>query len=59
MDRGDGWATVHGVTKSQTQLSDGARTNAHKRTHTHTHAHTGDEILNTVAGTKCPKNVMT
>ena len=22
MDRGDSWATVHGVTKSQTQLSD-------------------------------------
>ena len=22
MDRGDWWATVHGVTKSQTQLSD-------------------------------------
>ena len=25
MDRGDWWATVHGVTKSQTQLSDQAQ----------------------------------
>ena len=30
MDRGSWWATVHGVPKSQTQLS----------THTHTHTHT-------------------
>ena len=32
MDRGAWWAIVHGVAKSQTQLS--ART--HKHTHTHT-----------------------
>ena len=31
-DRGAWWATVHGVTKSLTQLS--------KHTHTHTHTHT-------------------
>ena len=30
MDRGDWWATVHGVAKSQTRLS------AHAHTHTHT-----------------------
>ena len=33
MDRGAWWATVHGVAKSQTQLSD-------SHTHTHTHTHT-------------------
>ena len=33
MDRGAWWATVHGVAKSQTQLSD-------FHTHTHTHTHT-------------------
>ena len=32
MDRGDWWATVHGLAKSQTQLS--------THTHTHTHSHT-------------------
>ena len=32
MDRGTWWATVHGVTKSQTSLNDS--------THTHTHTHT-------------------
>ena len=36
MDKGVWWATVHGVKKSQTQLS-----NTHTHTHTHTHAHTG------------------
>ena len=35
MDRGAWWATVHGVTKSQTGLS--------PHTHTHTHTHTGSE----------------
>ena len=34
MDRGAWWTTVHGVAKSQTQLSDWACT------HTHTHTHT-------------------
>ena len=34
MDRGAWWATVHGVAKSQTWLSDQAHT------HTHTHTHT-------------------
>ena len=38
MDGGAWWATVHGVTKSQTRLSD--FTPAHKYTHTHTHTHT-------------------
>ena len=33
MDRGAWWATVHGVAKSQTQLS------VHTHTHTHTHTH--------------------
>ena len=32
-DRGDWWATVHGVTKSQTMTE-------HPHTHTHTHTHT-------------------
>ena len=32
-DRGDWWATVHGVTKSQTMTE-------HPHTHTHTHIHT-------------------
>ena len=27
MDRGAWWATVHGITKSRTQLSDGAAAN--------------------------------
>ena len=36
MDRGAWRATVHGVTKSQTQLS----THAHTHTHTHTHTQT-------------------
>ena len=35
MDRGDWWVTVHGGTKSQTQLSD-----SYTHTHTHTHTHT-------------------
>ena len=35
MDRGAWWATVHGVAKNQTQLSD-----SHTDTHTHTHTHT-------------------
>ena len=34
MDRGAWWATVHGVIKSQTQLSS-------KHTHTHTHTYEG------------------
>ena len=34
IDRGAWWATVHGVTKSQTPL------NTHVQTHTHTHTHT-------------------
>ena len=29
MDRGDWWATIHGVTKSQTRPSDLARMHAH------------------------------
>ena len=35
MDRDFWWATVHGVTKSWTQLSD-----SHTHTHTHTHTYT-------------------
>ena len=35
MDRGTWWDIVHGVTKSQTQLS------AHTHTHTHTHTNIG------------------
>ena len=38
MPRGTWLATAHGVTKSQTPLSD----NTH--THTHTHTHTNDQI---------------
>ena len=33
MDRGDSQVTVHGVTKSQTQLSTHVRTRAHTHTH--------------------------
>ena len=36
MDRGAWWATVHKVTKSQTQLK---RLNTHTHTHTRTHTH--------------------
>ena len=36
MDRGAWWATVHGVTKSPTQLSTCACTHTHTHTHTHT-----------------------
>ena len=39
MDRGTWWATVCGVTKSQTQLS------THAHTHTHTHTHTGLSLI--------------
>ena len=38
MDRGVWWATVHGIAKSQTQLS------THVRVHTHTHTHTDTHI---------------
>ena len=38
LDRGAWQATVHGVSKSQTQLNDlSARTHTHARTHAHTH----------------------
>ena len=37
MDRGAWQATVHGVTKSQTQPRDLAHTHIHTHTHTHTH----------------------
>ena len=40
MDRGAWWATVHGVAKTQTQLSDPERAHTHTHTHTHTHIHT-------------------
>ena len=42
MDRGAWWATVHGVTKSWTWLSDWVHAHActRVRTHTHTHTHT-------------------
>ena len=38
MDRGAWWATVQGVTKTQTWLSSHVRMHTH--THTHTHKHT-------------------
>ena len=47
MDGGAWWATVHGVSKSQTRLSTHAhargcaRTRAHTHTHTHTHIKLG------------------
>ena len=44
MDRGASWATVHGVTKSQTQLSD-SYLHTHTHTHTHTHAHTNPQWI--------------
>ena len=37
MDRGAWRATVHGVTKSQTQLSTCVHTHTHAHTRTHTH----------------------
>ena len=37
VDRGAWWVTVHGVTKSQTWMSNWARTCTHAHTHTHTH----------------------
>ena len=39
MDREAWWATVHSITKSQSQLS-----TAH--THTHTHTHTQNNFIN-------------
>ena len=39
-DRGAWLATVHGVTNSQTQLTDKAHVYAHTHTHTHTHTYT-------------------
>ena len=41
-DKGAWWATVHGVAKSGTRLSDctHACTHTHARAHTHTHTHT-------------------
>ena len=37
MNRGACWATIHGVTKSQTQLSTHICTHTHTHIHTHTH----------------------
>ena len=39
MDRGARWATVHGVAKSQTGLSD-------TRTHTHIHGSRDTQMIN-------------
>ena len=39
MDRGAWWAIVHGVAKSQTQMSD-----SHTHTHTHTQTHTHTDL---------------
>ena len=39
MDRGAWWATVQGVTKSQTQQT------VHTHTHTHTHTHIQDKVF--------------
>ena len=47
MDRGAWWATVHGVAKSRTWLSD-----SHTHTYTHTHTHITVIILN-LAKVKC------
>ena len=46
MDRGAWWATVHGVAKSQTWLSD----QAHTHTHTHTHTHSGSGLYLPILG---------
>ena len=43
MEREVWQATVHGVTKSQTQLS--ARAHTHTHTHTHTHIHSSVLVL--------------
>ena len=45
MDRGAWWATVHGVTKSWTQLSTHAHVYVHTHTYIHTHTHIYNEIL--------------
>ena len=39
MVRGAWWAIVHGVAKSQTQLSMHTNTYTHTHTHTYTHTH--------------------
>ena len=44
MDRGSWWATVHGVLKNQTQLSN----YTHTHTHTHAHAHTHNWIISLI-----------
>ena len=40
MDGGAWWTTVHGVAKSQIQLSTRTDTHVYIHTHTHTHTHT-------------------
>ena len=40
LGRGTWWATVHGITKSQTWLSDWMHRHRHTHTHTHIHRHT-------------------
>ena len=45
MDRGTWWATVHGVAKSQTQLSD-----FHTHTHTHTCTMRSREVRSIIGG---------
>ena len=40
LGRGTWWATVHGITKSQTCLSDWMHRHRHRHTHTYTDTHT-------------------
>ena len=42
-------ATVHGVAKSPTQLSDHVHARAHTHTHTHTHTHLCGKQLNSLS----------
>ena len=45
MDRGAWWATVYGVAKSQTWLSDRVCTHTHTHTHKHTNDWTESEVM--------------
>ena len=53
MDRGAWWATVHGVERSPTQLSE------HTHTHTHTHIHSSSASEDPINHQPCSLVVFT
>jgi len=54
MDRGAWWATVHGIKKSQTKLSNGTCTHTHTHTHTHTINYYSASVQFSSAAQLCP-----